>query len=294
MPHPWHDGAPGSGKANIATSPISSAVDRAASTDRYQRREARRHLWHERMGMKIRFPADYAAFLFRCHAAGQAAVPPPLQYGPGDYNCLHQDLFGDHVFPLQVARPTVAAGARISPAASSSIPKQRPGCSPGPRSCRFGEGDAVVFAVNSSPIKGCRGEYRVMMRHGVSTVRSGQPASLGSSSTIPTWELARPAGFEPATSCLEGTCSIQLSYGRAMEWAYVSARSAARPNGRPSIGTSRKPSRAKARRPALRVERFRRPLPAALRTAVCRRCSVRRLPAPVRGAASCRAHCPAR
>ena len=135
--------------------------------------------WHERMGMEARFPDDHAAFLARCHAAGQTRPTPLLlQYGPGDYNCLHQDLYGAHVFPLQVA-VLLSDPARDFTGGEFVLTEQRPRMQSRVGVVPLGQGDAVVFAVNARPVRGARGDYRVTMRHGVSRLRSGQRHTLG-------------------------------------------------------------------------------------------------------------------
>ena len=135
--------------------------------------------WHERMGMPVRFPADHAAFLKRCHEAGQERPTPLLlQYGAGDYNCLHQDLYGAHVFPLQAAVLLSTPGRDFS-GGEFVLTEQRPRMQSRAYVVPLGPGDAVVFAVNSRPLKGTRGDYRVTVRHGVSPVREGQRHTLG-------------------------------------------------------------------------------------------------------------------
>ncbi|OWQ98069.1 2OG-Fe(II) oxygenase [Sphingopyxis witflariensis] len=135
--------------------------------------------WHERMRMDVRFPADHAEFLARCHDAGQARPTPLLlKYGPGDYNCLHQDLYGEHVFPLQVAVLLSQPGSDFG-GGEFVLTEQRPRMQSRAAVVPLGKGDAVVFAVNVRPVKGSRGDYRVMMRHGVSEVRSGSRHTLG-------------------------------------------------------------------------------------------------------------------
>lgn len=135
--------------------------------------------WHERMGMPVRFPADHAAFLARCHAGGQARPTPLLlQYGPGDYNCLHQDLYGEHVFPLQVAALLSTPGEDFD-GGEFVLTEQRPRMQSRVEVVPLSKGDAVVFAVNGRPHCGTRGDYRVAMRHGVSRVRRGQRHTLG-------------------------------------------------------------------------------------------------------------------
>jgi len=135
--------------------------------------------WHERMGIDGRFPEDHAAFIARCHAAGQTRPTPLLlRYAPGDYNCLHQDLYGEHVFPLQVAillsRPAAdfLGGEFI-------LTEQRPRMQSRAAVVPLTQGDAVVFAVNQRPVRGSRGDYRVTMRHGVSEVSDGARHTLG-------------------------------------------------------------------------------------------------------------------
>jgi hypothetical protein len=135
--------------------------------------------WHERMGLGARFPADHAAFLDRCRAAGQGRPTPLLlQYGPGDYNCLHQDLYGEHVFPLQVAILLSEPG-RDFEGGEFVLTEQRPRMQSRASVVPLAKGDAVAFAVNSRPVRGGRGDYRVALRHGVSKVRAGRRHTLG-------------------------------------------------------------------------------------------------------------------
>ncbi len=135
--------------------------------------------WHERMGMDVRFPDDHAAFIARCHEAGQMRPTPLLlRYGKNDYNCLHQDLYGAHVFPLQVAillsepRDDFEGGEFV-------MTEQRPRMQSRPMVVPLRKGDAVIFAVNSRPVQGARGTYRVNLRHGVSKLHSGHRHTLG-------------------------------------------------------------------------------------------------------------------
>ncbi|MDB5679198.1 2OG-Fe(II) oxygenase [Sphingomonas bacterium] len=135
--------------------------------------------WHERMGMAARFPEEHTAFLARCREGGQARPTPLLlQYGPGDHNCLHQDLYGEHVFPLQVAVLLSAPVADFD-GGEFVLTEQRPRMQSRVEVVPLGKGDGIVFAVNSRPQKGGRGDYRVAMRHGVSRVRRGQRHTLG-------------------------------------------------------------------------------------------------------------------
>lgn len=135
--------------------------------------------WHETMGMVARFPGEHAAFIERCHAAGQTRPTPLLlQYGPQDYNCLHQDLYGEHVFPLQVAILLSEPGTDFD-GGEFVLTEQRPRMQTRPAVVPLKKGDAVVFAVDSRPVQGMRGPYRVKLRHGVSKLRSGHRHTLG-------------------------------------------------------------------------------------------------------------------
>ncbi len=135
--------------------------------------------WHERMGIAIHFPADHGDFLARCHGAGQTRPTPLLlRYGEGDYNCLHQDLYGEHVFPLQVAILLNQPGEDFE-GGEFVLTEQRPRMQSRAEVVPLKKGDAVVFAVNSRPVRGTRGDYRVTMRHGVSTLRAGHRQTLG-------------------------------------------------------------------------------------------------------------------
>ena len=135
--------------------------------------------WHDAMGIDIRFPAEHAAFIERCHAAGQTRPTPLLlQYGAGDYNCLHQDLYGEHVFPLQVAILLSRPGGDFK-GGEFVLTEQRPRMQSRAVVVPLTQGDAVTFAVNSRPVQGARGFYRVNLRHGVSQVRAGHRHTLG-------------------------------------------------------------------------------------------------------------------
>lgn len=135
--------------------------------------------WHERIGRDERFPSDHSDYLARCHAAGQGRPTPLLlQYGPGDYNCLHRDLYGAEVFPLQVALLLSAPGADFT-GGEFVLTEQRPRMQSRAAVVPLGKGDAVIFAVNERPVAGSRGDYRVAMRHGVSELRSGRRHTLG-------------------------------------------------------------------------------------------------------------------
>lgn len=135
--------------------------------------------WLEMSGREDRFPDDHATFLARCHAAGQS-LPTPLllRYGKDDYNCLHQDLYGAHVFPLQVAVLLSAPVAEFE-GGEFVLTEQRPRMQSRVGVVPLDIGEAVIFAVNERPVTGKRGVYRVRMRHGVSRVRAGQRHVLG-------------------------------------------------------------------------------------------------------------------
>jgi hypothetical protein len=131
------------------------------------------------MGTGAAFPARHAAYLARCHAAGQRRPTPLLlRYEAGDYNCLHQDLYGEHVFPLQ-ATILLSAPGRDFTGGEFVLTEQRPRMQSRAEVVALGLGDAVVFAVRHRPVRGARGVYRVQMRHGVSRLRSGERCALG-------------------------------------------------------------------------------------------------------------------
>jgi hypothetical protein len=135
--------------------------------------------WSAELGLDVRYPDDHAGFVARCHAAGQLRPTPLLlAYAEGDYNCLHQDLYGEHVFPLQVAI-LLSAPDRDFTGGEFVMTEQRPRMQSRPMVVPLRKGDAVVFAVHHRPVHGRRGVYRVNLRHGVSRVRSGARHTLG-------------------------------------------------------------------------------------------------------------------
>lgn len=135
--------------------------------------------WSERLGSDIRFPPTHDEFLDRCHAAGQTRPTPLiLQYVEGDYNCLHQDIYGDIAFPLQVAI-LLSEPEKDFTGGEFVLTEQRPRMQSRAEVVPLRQGDGVVFAVNDRPMQGTRGDYRVKMRHGVSRIRSGQRHTLG-------------------------------------------------------------------------------------------------------------------
>ena len=135
--------------------------------------------WNERMGIEQRYPAGHAALLQRCHQAGQIRPTPLLlQYGPGDYNCLHQDLYGELAFPLQVAILLSEPGRDFT-GGEFVLTEQRPRMQSRAEVVPLAQGQAVIFPVHHRPMRGTRGTYRVNMRHGVSRLRSGRRHALG-------------------------------------------------------------------------------------------------------------------
>ena len=135
--------------------------------------------WQERLGQKARFPETHADYIARCHKAGQTRPTPLLlRYGPGDYNCLHQDLYGAEVFPLQVAILLSEPGKDFT-GGEFVLTEQRPRQQSRVMVVPLAKGDGVVFAVNNRPVKGTRGDYQVKMRHGVSRLLTGQRHTLG-------------------------------------------------------------------------------------------------------------------
>ncbi|OOG52427.1 proline hydroxylase [Rhodanobacter sp. B05] len=135
--------------------------------------------WNASMGMAVHYPATHADFIERCHAAGQQRPTPLLlQYGADDYNCLHQDLYGEHVFPLQMA-VLLSEPGRDFHGGEFVLTEQRPRMQSRAEVVPLRQGDAVLFAVHQRPVQGTRGNYRVNLRHGVSRVRGGHRHTLG-------------------------------------------------------------------------------------------------------------------
>jgi hypothetical protein len=135
--------------------------------------------WNELMAIGVRFPPEHDAFIERCHQAGQTRPTPLLlQYGEGDYNALHQDLYGEHVFPLQAAFLLSEPGTDFH-GGEFVLTEQRPRMQTRAEVVPLRKGDAVVFAVHHRPQQGAKGFYRVNMRHGVSRIRSGHRHTLG-------------------------------------------------------------------------------------------------------------------
>ena len=135
--------------------------------------------WNEAMGLNVRYPLNHADFIDRCHQAGQRKPTPLLlKYGAGDYNCLHQDLYGEHVFPLQLAI-LLSEPEKDFTGGEFVMTEQRPRMQSRPMVVSLRKGDGVVFAVSSRPVQGKKGAYRVNLRHGVSRLRSGSRFTLG-------------------------------------------------------------------------------------------------------------------
>lgn len=135
--------------------------------------------WNEAMRIEVRYPAAHADFIARCHGTGQLKPTPLLlQYGVDDYNCLHQDLYGEHVFPLQVA-VLLSEPGRDFTGGEFVMTEQRPRMQSRAEVVPLRQGDAVVFAVHHRPVQGSRGVYRVNLRHGVSRIRSGHRHTMG-------------------------------------------------------------------------------------------------------------------
>ncbi len=135
--------------------------------------------WNEAMGIDVRYPATHADFIARCHAAGQTRPTPLLlRYGEGDFNALHQDVYGEHLFPLQAAVLLSRPGEEFT-GGEFVLTEQRPRMQSRAEVVPLAQGDAVIWAVRHRPVRGTRGVYRVNMRHGVSRLRSGRRHTLG-------------------------------------------------------------------------------------------------------------------
>jgi hypothetical protein len=169
----------GRGQYKYFSYPLPDVVE-ALRTNLYPRLAPLANGWLERLGKEDRFPPDHAAYLERCHSAGQLRPTPLLlEYGVDDYNCLHQDLYGENVFPLQVAILLAEPGKDFE-GGEFVMTEQRPRMQTRAMVVEpLGKGDAVLFAVNSRPVRGVRGEYQVKLRHGVSRLRAGRRHTLG-------------------------------------------------------------------------------------------------------------------
>jgi uncharacterized protein len=148
-------------------------------TELYPRLAPTANRWSEAMGLGQRYPAEHVDFLARCHEAGQRKPTPLLlQYAANDFNCLHQDVYGEHVFPLQVTILLSEPGRDFT-GGEFVMTEQRPRMQSRAEVVPLRQGDAVVFAVHHRPVQGSRGVYRVNLRHGVSRIRSGHRHTVG-------------------------------------------------------------------------------------------------------------------
>jgi hypothetical protein len=151
----------------------------ALRTAFYPKLAAIANRWNESLGIAVRYPSEHSAYLMPCHDAGQTKPTPLLlQYGPNDYNCLHQDLYGKHAFPLQVAILLSRPGHDFT-GGEFVLTEQRPRMQSRAEVAPLKQGEAVIFPVHQRPARGARGVYRVNMRHGVSRLRSGHRHTLG-------------------------------------------------------------------------------------------------------------------
>jgi hypothetical protein len=168
----------GSGEYKYFRRPLPPLVS-ALRASLYPRLAPLASRWHEALGSPVRFPPTHAAFLARCREAGQRRPTPLLlRYGPGDYNCLHQDLYGAHVFPIQ-ATVLLSAPGRDFTGGEFVLSEQRPRRQSRPEVVALEQGDAVLFGAQQRPVRGARGFYRATLRHGVSRLRSGRRYALG-------------------------------------------------------------------------------------------------------------------
>ena len=168
----------GRGEYQYFRYPLPPLVD-ALRSGLYPRLVPLANQWHETLHLPARFPEDHATFVERCHAGGQARPTPLLlRYDAGDYNCLHQDLYGQHVFPLQVAILLSVPGPDFD-GGELVLTEQRPRQQSRPMVVQPQQGDAVVFAVRHRPVPSKRGFARVQLRHGVSRLLRGRRYTLG-------------------------------------------------------------------------------------------------------------------
>ena len=168
----------GRGEYKYFCYPLPDLVERLR-TDLYPRLAPIANRWNEALRIDVRYPERHAEFLQRCHDAGQRRPTPLLlQYGEGDYNCLHQDLYGEHVFPIQVT-VLLSEPERDFAGGDFVLTEQRPRMQSRVEVVPLRQGDAVTFAVHHRPVQGTRGTYRVNLKHGVSRIRRGHRHTLG-------------------------------------------------------------------------------------------------------------------
>jgi uncharacterized protein len=168
----------GRGEYRYFSYPLPAIVQNLRSS-LYPRLTATANRWNQLMGLESRYPEDHAAYLQRCHAAGQRQPTPLLlRYVAGDYNCLHQDVYGEHLFPLQAAILLSEPG-RDFDGGEFVVTEQRPRMQSRVEVLTLHQGDMAIFAVRDRPAKGARGTYRVKHRHGVSRLKAGRRHMLG-------------------------------------------------------------------------------------------------------------------
>ena len=168
----------GKGEYRYFKYPLPAILD-GLRTALYPRLTSLANEWNTRMGIDEGYPDDHASFLNRCHDAGQMRPTPLLlKYVPGDFNCLHQDLYGNLAFPIQVAILLSEPGKDFT-GGEFVLTEQRPRMQSRVEVVPLGQGDAVAFAVHNRPVKGSKGDYRVNLRHGVSRIRSGMRYTVG-------------------------------------------------------------------------------------------------------------------
>ena len=168
----------GRGEYKYFRYPLPDLVERLRM-DLYPRLAPIANRWNEALRIDVRYPERHAEFLQRCHDAGQRRPTPLLlQYGEGDYNCLHQDLYGEHVFPIQVT-VLLSEPERDFAGSDFVLTEQRPRMQSRVEVVPLRQGDAVTFAVHHRPVQGTRGTYRVNLKHGVSRIRRGHRHTLG-------------------------------------------------------------------------------------------------------------------
>ena len=168
----------GRGEYKYFRYPLPDLVE-SLRTNLYPRLAPVANRWNQALRSDVRYPEGHAEFLVRCHDAGQRRPTPLLlQYGDGDYNCLHQDLYGEHVFPIQVAVLLSEPGRDFS-GGDFVLTEQRPRMQSRVEVMPLRQGDAVAFAVHHRPVQGTHGTYRVNLRHGVSRIRGGHRHTLG-------------------------------------------------------------------------------------------------------------------
>jgi hypothetical protein len=168
----------GSGEYKYFATPLPGLIG-ALRSALYPPLAAIANAWNAAMGLDVCYPAEHDAFLKHCHDAGQTRPTPLLlQYQAGDYNCLHQDLYGEHVFPLQVTILLSEPGRDFT-GGEFVLTEQRPRMQSRASVVPLRQGDAVIFAVHHRPVQGTKGVYRVNLRHGVSEVLSGQRHTVG-------------------------------------------------------------------------------------------------------------------